>query len=190
VIRAAPTRPVPYLYAEPVPDTPVTAYPSPTEPLGSPTDVVLAYLAYERARLVELITGLGESDRSSSRLPSGWTPLELLKHLTHVERRWLEWGFLGQDVDNPWRDHRDGRWFVAPTESLRDLVTALNEQAETSRRIIASHALTDVGQPSERWDGAEPATLGRIVLHLLYEYARHLGHLDIVCELAGASTGE
>ena len=25
-----------------------------------------------------------------SRLPSGWTPLELLKHLTYVEMRWLE----------------------------------------------------------------------------------------------------
>ena len=26
--------------------------------------------------------------------------------------------------------------------------------------------------------------------YLLQEYARHLGHLDIVCELGGAPTGE
>jgi Protein of unknown function (DUF664) len=42
----------------------------------------------------------------------------------------------------------------------------------------------------ERWNGAPPATLERVLFHLLQEYARHLGHLDIVCELAGAATGE
>ncbi|WP_435827585.1 proton-translocating transhydrogenase family protein, partial [Actinoplanes philippinensis] len=31
---------------------------------------------------------LGEAELRSSRLPSGWTPLELVKHLRHVERRW------------------------------------------------------------------------------------------------------
>jgi hypothetical protein len=29
-----------------------------------------------------------------------------------------------------------------------------------------------------------------VLFHLLQEYARHLGHLDIVAELAGAGTGE
>jgi hypothetical protein len=28
------------------------------------------------------------------------------------------------------------------------------------------------------------------LLHLLQEYARHLGHLDIACEPAGTATGE
>ena len=41
-----------------------------------------------------------------------------------------------------------------------------------------------MGQPGARWDGADPATLERILFHLLQEYARHLGHLDIVTELA------
>jgi uncharacterized damage-inducible protein DinB len=171
-------------------DPAVTPYPSPTEPLGSPTDVLLAYLTYERARLIELVASLDEQERSRSRLPSGWTPLELLKHLTHVERRWLEWGFTGERLDDPWGDRRDDRWFVAPTETFAVLLTALNDRAERSHQIISSHALSERGQPSERWDGAEPATLDRIVLHLIYEYARHLGHLDIVCELVGVTTGE
>jgi hypothetical protein len=29
-----------------------------------------------------------------------------------------------------------------------------------------------------------------VLFHLLQEYARHLGHLDIVCELAGTAPGE
>jgi hypothetical protein len=41
-----------------------------------------------------------------------------------------------------------------------------------------------VGKPGERWDGAAPATLERVLFHVLQEYARHLGQLDIVTELA------
>ena len=41
-----------------------------------------------------------------------------------------------------------------------------------------------------RWDGADPATLERILFHLLQEYARHLGHLDVVTELATGSAEE
>jgi hypothetical protein len=47
-----------------------------------------------------------------------------------------------------------------------------------------------VGQPGERWDGADPPTLERILFHLLQEYARHVGHLDIVTELATGAAGE
>jgi hypothetical protein len=47
-----------------------------------------------------------------------------------------------------------------------------------------------VGQPGERWASQPPATLERVLFHLLHEYARHLGHLDIVTELAGGQTGE
>jgi hypothetical protein len=47
-----------------------------------------------------------------------------------------------------------------------------------------------VGQPGERWDGADPATLERVLFHLLQEYARHVGHLDIVAELATGTSGE
>jgi hypothetical protein len=35
-----------------------------------------------------------------------------------------------------------------------------------------------------------PPALERILLHLLQEYARHLGHLDIVSELADGGIGE
>jgi hypothetical protein len=56
--------------------------------------------------------------------------------------------------------------------------------------MLQAHALTDVGQPGPRWEGQPPPTLERVLLHLVQEYARHLGHLDIVVELAGGPTGE
>ena len=54
-------------------------------------------------------------------------------------------------------------------------------------------ALTDIGAPSERWDGAAPPALERVLLHLLHllqEYARHVGHLDIVRELLDGQVGD
>ena len=56
--------------------------------------------------------------------------------------------------------------------------------------MIEAHDLAEIGQPGERWSGADPATLERICFHLLQEYARHVGHLDIVCELVDGQTGE
>jgi uncharacterized damage-inducible protein DinB len=152
--------------------------------------VFLGYLDYFRASLLAKLDGLPETELRSSRLPSGWTPLELLKHVTNVERRWLEWGFEGADVDDPWADRRGDRWYVDPAESVDDLVTAFHARAGTTRAIVARHDLTEVGRPGERWDGEDPPTLERVLFHLLQEYARHVGHLDVVRELIDGTTGE
>ena len=58
------------------------------------------------------------------------------------------------------------------------------------RSRIESHEVSDIGEPGERWDGAPPATLERVLLHLLQEYARHVGHLDAVPELVDGTVGE
>jgi len=129
-------------------------FPEPTSPAGSRAEMFLRYLDYFRDRLATKLRELPEDESRRSRLPSGWTPIELLKHLTYIELRWLEWGFEG------------------------------------CRAVIENHNLDEVGQPGERWDGEPPAMLERVLFHLLQEYARHLGHLDIVCELADAGTGE
>jgi uncharacterized damage-inducible protein DinB len=165
-------------------------FPEPTTAIDSRSEVLLGYLDYFRSALVTRLDGLPADELRRSRLSSGWTPIELLKHLIQVEVRWLEWGFEGQPIADPWADQRDGRWYVAPDETLAGLTAALRTQAGRSRAVVHAHDLAEAGQPGERWDGAEPATLERILLHLLQEYARHLGQLDIVSELAGGPVGE
>jgi hypothetical protein len=165
-------------------------FPSPTIPVASRAEVFTGYLDYFRSRLVSKLRSLPEEELRGSRLPSGWPPIALIRHLRYVERRWLEWGFAGVPVTDPWGDERDGRWYVGPGESLDDLVAQLDDQASRTGAIVAAHDLADVGQPGERWDGAPPATLERVLFHLLQEYARHVGQLDIVAELAGGETGE
>lgn len=165
-------------------------FPEATTPAASRAEVFLRYLDYFRSRLVSKLQTLPDDELRRSRLPSGWTPLELAKHLRYVELRWLEWGFEGRDVGDPWGDSEGGRWRVDPGETLATLLAGLREQAARSQAIVEAHDLDEVGKPGERWDGADPATLERVLFHLLQEYARHVGHLDIVTELATGSSGE
>ena len=167
-----------------------TPFPEATIPAASRAEVFLRYLDYFRSRLVSKLQTLPHAELRHGRLPSGWTPLELAKHLRYVELRWLEWGFEGRDVGDPWADSQDGRWHVSPDETLASLLADLDTQAARSRAIIEAHDVDELGEPGERWDGADPATLERVLFHLLQEYARHVGHLDIVTELATGRSGE
>jgi uncharacterized damage-inducible protein DinB len=165
-------------------------FPEPTTPVPSRAEVFVGYLDYFRSRVADKVEGLPPGEARRSRLPSGWTPAALLRHLTYVELRWLEWGFEGRAVAEPWGDRRDDRWHVPAEVGLGDLVAALRAQGARSAAVIRSNDLDAVGAPSPRWDGADPPTLERVLFHLVQEYARHLGQLDIVAELAGGPLGE
>lgn len=165
-------------------------FPAPTDPHDSTASVLLGYLDFFRESVIAKEAGLTEAQTRGSVLPSGWSPLSLLHHLTWVELRWVVWGFEGQHVADPWADEREGRWFVPHDVTRADVVSALRAQGEHTRWVVTTCDLSDVGRPGPRWDGAPPATLHRVLLHLVQEYARHLGHLDVVRELTDGHVGE
>jgi len=170
----------------------VLPFPSPTLPREDAREVLLGYLDYFRSVVHDRLLALGEDGARRTSVPSGWSPVELAHHLVHVERRWLDWGFEGVAVADPWADSpgEDDRWHLDPAVSLREVAMALVRRGEATRAVVLRHDLGEVGAPSPRWDGAPAPTLERVLLHLLQEYARHAGHLDVVCELAGGPTGE
>lgn len=149
------------------------------------------YLDFYRSTIVDRIDGLTGADLRSTRLPSGWTPIELVKHLAFMERRWLVWGFLGERVPDPWGDSRDGRWYVGAEETLDDLLAALRRVGDRTRDIVAATPLSTPAATGGRFTGeAPPPSLAAILLHVMQEYARHAGHLDIVRELTDGQVGE
>jgi uncharacterized damage-inducible protein DinB len=158
--------------------------PSPTDHFDARSELFVSYLDFFRQRIIDKSAAMPTTSLSRSMLPTGWTPLELMKHLRFVELRWLEWGFEGISVENPWGDRDADKWHTAPTDTLAHLAAALATQGVRTSEIIARHDLDERGAPSERWNGEEPPTLERVLFHLLQEYARHVGHLDIVAELA------
>ncbi|MFI2103125.1 DinB family protein [Isoptericola sp. NPDC019693] len=168
----------------------------PTLDSADPAEQFAAYLDHYRAVVARKLDGLTGDQLRSSVLPSGWTPLELLTHLVHMERRWFVWGFLGEQVAHPWGDNVDdapgGRWHVSDDVTLVDLVAALHDGGTRTRDILASHDLAERAAVGGRFapGGDNPPTLLWICFHVLQEYARHTGHLDVVRELADGETGE
>ncbi|MEJ5946408.1 DinB family protein [Pseudokineococcus basanitobsidens] len=179
----------------PVGGAPWRPGPDDDEPPRAPTqvrDVLLAQLELHRARVLRKVDGLDEEQLRTPVLPSGWSALELLVHLTAVERRWLQWGFRAEPVADPWRDAGpDGRWRVPAGATGADVVAALRAQWDVSRAVVDGVPLETRSAVGGRFPTAgEAPTLGWVLLHLLQETARHVGHLDVVRELLDGAVGE
>lgn len=163
------------------------------EPASTPDlrGLLLDYLDFFRGVVAEKLGGLDDADLTGSVVPSGWTPSGLVHHLVNVERRWLEWGFLAEPVDDPWPDAADGGGWITLDVPFAELMASLDEAATRTREIVEGHQLTDVARVGGRFtDQASAPQLQWILLHLLQEYARHTGHLDIARELVDGRTGE
>jgi uncharacterized damage-inducible protein DinB len=148
-----------------------------------------AYLAFYRETVVEKCRSLPREELRSTRVPSGWSPLELLNHLAHMERRWLVWGFLGEQLDEPWADGEE-RWRVAEDRTLDDVVDLLREVGARTEEVLRETPLESTASSGGRFAGESPPELRWICFHVLQEYARHAGHLDIAVELAGGHLGQ
>ncbi|RZU62502.1 DUF664 domain-containing protein [Zhihengliuella halotolerans] len=167
--------------------------------LDSPDAAVqlAAYLDYYRASVEGKLAGLDDAALRTSRLPSGWTPIELLAHLVHMEQRWFVWGFLAEDVEAPWGDHAGGAatgpWAV-PADAGRAeadaLIHRLHEIGRRTTEILGSTPLETRGRLGGRFTEEPAPRLAWIGFHVLQEYARHAGHLDIVRELEDGARGE
>ena len=157
-------------------------FPEPTIPVPTRADVFLGYLDYFRSRLVSKLEALPEGELRSSLLPSRDADrVAQAPHLRGVALARVGVRGPRSPVPGPTAGTASG---TSPEETLAELVAALQTQAERTRAIVEIHDLADVGQPSALWQGADPPALERILFHLLQEYARHVGHMDIVCELA------
>ncbi len=167
----------------------MTGFIEPAADTADPADLFARYLDYYRQTAIEKVCALSAQDQRTPRVPTGWAPLELLNHLAFMERRWFLWGFLGEEIEQPWGDAQERRWYVAESTSADDVVAALKEVGRRTGEIVRTHPLEENGSPEGRF-GDEAPTLAWICFHVLQEYARHVGHLDIAVELAGGPTGE
>lgn len=169
----------------------MTGAPEPSRKLSDPKELLLSYLDYYRQAIERKINGLADAELRTSRLPSGWTPLQLVNHLVHMEQRWLRWGFTAENVDAPWGDADEHGGWITPANTPAELIAALHDGGRRTREIAEQAELADLGALGGRFatDDKRP-TLAWTLFHVLQEYARHAGHLDIARELADGKLGE
>jgi len=106
----------------------------PAKTLTDPRELLLGYAEAYRNGIRCKVAERPESELYARRLPSGWTPLELLKHLAYMERRWFEWGFAGVAVPDPVGDEdpATGRWQVGPDETLANILAMLEAVGQSA----------------------------------------------------------
>lgn len=162
---------------------------------GDERAMLNAFLDAQRDTLEWKCSGLTpEQVKEAASLPSSLTLLGLLRHLTEVEYFWLEGILLGKGSHlglysgqaNP--AEGDRAWTDLESHSVDAVMQNWKEACAVSRRNAAS--LPDLDAPAAHpWDD-EPVTLRWITVHMIREYARHVGHADLLRERIDGATGE
>ena len=146
-----------------------------------------AALDRHRDVVVWKLQGLDEEEARRPRVPSGTSLLGLVKHLTWVEYGWFcdTFGHRNPlpafDEDDPEADLR-----VEPGETVADILAGYARARTAADAVIREY---DVGATGTARSGAT-VTLRWVLVHMLEETARHVGHLDILRELTDGTTGD
>lgn len=160
--------------------------------ISDPRELLLGYLDWYRDALMRKLDGLTDEQLRRPVDPLEWSPLGLVKHLMWVERRWMRWGFTAEDIVAypPGEDDRV-EFVVMDDESTDSVLLAYRDEVERTQAVLAEAALGDKAALGGRFPTrAQAPSLARILFHLLQEYARHVGQLDVARELIDGVTGE
>ena len=168
---------------------PAPAAPSDPELTGDERLLLTQFLEYQRIVLWRKVGELDDDGLRRVMTPTGLTLLGLLKHLAFVERWWFRVAFAGEEgIDPPWNDDDPDADFRVEHDDTPEVILALHQDEVIRARAIAAGAASfdDIA--------ADPRAKGRslrwIMIHMIEEYARHLGHADIMREEIDGRTGD
>ena len=147
-----------------------------------------ALLDWQRATLLYKCAGLtGEQLARRAVPPSGLSLLGLVRHMTKVERTWFRQRFAGRAGRQPVRGltRRPSSTRTDPARAAADYAR-LTEEFKPRRRGRGQRV---TGRRPSPHNG-EVMSLRLIYLHMIEEYARHIGHADLLREQIDGATGE
>lgn len=122
--------------------------------------------------------------------PSTMSLLGVVRHLTEVEAYWLRVVLLDeQGVPDYYctPESPDGDFDDAAAETAAADVAAYRAELRVTRANAG--AWTDLDSPVRGRREGKPVNLRWILTHLVEEYARHLGHMDLLREAVDGRTG-
>ena len=154
---------------------------------GDERELLERFLDFERDTLLLKASGLTEEQLRQHRTPSRMSLLGLVKHLAYVERNWFQLRFLGRAVYIPWREgDKEGDFRIEADETPESVFAFYRAEIEESRRILAAtDSLETLAMDPDR-----PVTMRWILIHMIEETARHVGHADLMREATDGQTGE
>ena len=154
--------------------------------------MLLGMLAFQRDALRWKCSGLTAEQLALEHAPSVLSLGGLLKHLAVVEFSWVHMTFARGDDSPAWSTQRqegqDG-WSLRTTaeETPQVLFDRLTQAQRRTERIVGEAPSLEA--LSQEMPYGQPCSLRWVLLHLVQEYGRHLGHADLIREAVDGTVG-
>jgi uncharacterized damage-inducible protein DinB len=155
-------------------------------------EMLVTWLQLQRDTLAWKCEGLDDEQlRRRAAPPSTLSLLGLVRHMTEVERSWFQRRLRGSD-DPPlyYTDAKpDGDFDDLDSAATSDVFAAW--RAEGAAANVSVEQVTDLAavSPPTRND-PRPISLRWMLVHMIEEYARHLGHADILRQTIDGAVGD
>jgi uncharacterized damage-inducible protein DinB len=164
---------------------------------GDELDTLLGELERVRGYLAWKCGNLDSAGLRATLGPSTMTLGGLLKHLALVEDDWFSVKLFGRDRHAPfdtvdWDADRDWEWHSAAQDSPEQLMSLWQDAVDRSRALVAD-AVADGGLDrlaDFTWPDGRTPSLRRFIIDAIEEYARHVGHADLIRESVDGLVGE
>ena len=137
-----------------------------------------------RAVAAAAIIGVAWPDATTRLLPAtDLTIAGIIRHLAWAEVRWFQGRLLGSPMPPPWdvtgADDPDHAMRLTADDTAAGIIRLYESACERSREVVAQCESLDqvAAVPSF---GRGPVNLRWILVHMIDETARHVGHLDLL----------
>ena len=173
-------------------------------PVATEREAISTYLRQQHDGIRFAAYGLTDEQAHQVSSRSAISIANLVKHVTHTERTWMERARAGAVLPADWSHGETGRspgsakeygddW-NADGETIEDLMAAFDEVARDTEAAALDESL-DLDQPvpvprDAPWfpQDVEAWSVRWVYFHLIEELARHAGHADIVREHVDGAT--
>ncbi|WP_163512409.1 DUF664 domain-containing protein [Fodinicola acaciae] len=164
---------------------------------GNEVDTLLGGLERQRRYVAWKCANLDATGLRKTLRPSTMTLGGLLNHLALVEDDMFTWKLHGRAMPAPWdavdwATDSDYEWRTADADSPEQLMARWQASVERSRVAVAD-ALADGGLDrlaAYTWPDGRKPSLRRMLMDMIEEYARHVGHIDLLRESVDGLVGE
>lgn len=165
---------------------------------GDETSTLLGSLERQRATFAWKTGGLDDAGLRVKVGASSITLGGLLKHLAFMEDLNFSKVLVGRDLGPPWNEvdwDADPQWdWRTAADDSPEQLYALWRDAVTRSRSAVAEVLANGGLEQrvkeEFPDADEPPTMRRVLIDMIEEYARHVGHADLIREAVDGRVGE
>lgn len=152
------------------------------------------FLRWQRDTLELKCSGLdAEQLARRSVEPSTLSLLGLVRHMADVERGWFRRFMAGEDAPPIYysRDEPDGDFdgAIASQAVVDDAWVRWREEITYANRLVDQAPSLDIAGKKEDPDRG-PMSLRWVLVHMIEEYARHLGHADLLRERIDGAIGQ